>query len=191
MAGLQSDLNAKVIALLAAYASKTSQAREAVQAFATFADSGDDAYLRTRTDGHFTASCWLVSADGKRVLLTHHRKLRRWLQLGGHADGDSDLVAVALREAEEESGLTDLVIETEIFDLDAHRIPERGSEPEHTHWDVRFVVRCTGGEEFRVSEESLALAWVPVTQLLEDLDGDSSLRRMARKWLNRAAWGSP
>jgi 8-oxo-dGTP pyrophosphatase MutT (NUDIX family) len=92
--------------------------------------------------GHFTASCWLVSADGQRLLLTHHRKLQRWLQLGGHADGDRDLAQVALKEAEEESGLSGLVLEDPaIFDLDKHWIPERKDVPGHWHYDVRFVIR--------------------------------------------------
>jgi 8-oxo-dGTP pyrophosphatase MutT (NUDIX family) len=140
-------------------------------------------FARTRVDGHFTASCWLVSGDGARVLLTHHRKLDRWLQLGGHADGEADLVSVALREAREESGLADLVIEADIFDVDAHLIPARADEAAHTHWDVRFVVRCRGDEAFTVSAESHALAWVPVRALLEDSSTDASLRRMAANWL--------
>jgi 8-oxo-dGTP pyrophosphatase MutT (NUDIX family) len=158
----------------------------AAGAFAVFARSGIDVFERTRVDGHFTASCWLVSADGERVLLTHHRKLERWLQLGGHADGEADLVSVALREACEESGLADLAIEPEIFDLDAHLIPARANEAAHTHWDVRFVVRCGGAEAFTVSAESHALAWMPVGALLEDSRIDASLRRMAAKWLARA-----
>ena len=73
--------------------------------FAGLLRDGDAAFLRRRLDGHFTASAWLVSADGRRALLTHHRKLDRWLQPGGHADGDRDLARAALREAEEEIGL--------------------------------------------------------------------------------------
>ena len=148
------------------------------------ADAGP-VFERARLAGHFTGSAWLVSADGERVLLTHHRKLGRWLQLGGHADGDANLAAVALKEAEEESGLADLVVEPLIFDLDRHAIPARGSEPEHWHYDVRFVVRATGSEDFVLNEESLALAWKPVADIAADPAADESLRRMARKWLFR------
>lgn len=171
--------------LLERYAGQHAGERSSVDAFAAFARSGDDVYRRDRLDGHFTASCWLVSADGTRVLLTHHRKLDRWLQLGGHADGDPDLASVALREAREESGLQQLQVEAEIFDIDAHRIPARGAEPEHTHWDVRFVVRCAGDEAFTVSDESHALAWVAIAELAIDAAADLSLRRMAARWLDR------
>ncbi|KRE99472.1 NUDIX hydrolase [Frateuria sp. Soil773] len=157
-----------------------------VARFAGFLSSDAAVFERSHAPGHFTGSAWLVSADGARVLLTHHRKLGRWLQLGGHADGDADLAAVALREAEEESGLGDLALEREIFDLDAHRIPARGSEPEHWHYDVRYVVRSCGSEAFAPSEESLALAWMPIEVLAHDPQADESLRRMARLWLQRS-----
>ncbi len=144
-------------------------------------------FSRSNLQEHFTGSAWLVSADGKRVLLTHHRKLGRWLQLGGHADGDEDLARVALREAEEESGLSDLVIDDpHIFDIDRHWIPARGDEPGHWHYDVRFIVRATESEAFAISEESLELAWLAVEPIAQDSDADNSLRRMAQKWLRRA-----
>lgn len=167
------------------YGERQPDEAESVCDFLAFANSGPDVFERTRVDGHFTASCWLVSADGQRVLLTHHRKLNRWLQLGGHADGDSDLAQVALREAQEESGLGELQVEPQIFDIDAHIIPARGSDPAHVHWDVRFVVRCVGCEEFVVSAESLALAWVAIAVLRDDPVADPSLRRMAAKWHSR------
>ncbi|MBO9662698.1 NUDIX hydrolase [Dokdonella sp.] len=147
-----------------------------------------DAASRELASGHLTGSAWLVSADGGRVLLTHHRKLDRWLQLGGHADGNVDLARVALREAEEESGLVDLIVEPAIFDLDRHRIPARGEVAEHWHYDVRYVVRAAGNEAFVVSEESHALAWRDVAELAEGDGVDESLRRMARKWLKRPAF---
>src|SRR5579859_1374523 len=116
--------------------------KEDVAHFVDFLAGGDRVFLREALEGHFTGSAWLVSADGERVLVTHHRKLGRWLQLGGHADGDSDLARVALREAEEESGLTGLSVEPDVFDLDRHRIPARAQDPEHWHYDVRYVVRA-------------------------------------------------
>src|SRR5690606_222875 len=87
------------------------------------ADAGNP-FLRERLAGHFTASSWLVDRSGERALLTHHRKLGLWLQLGGHADGQRELPLVALREAEEESGLGGLRVDEAIFDLDRHWIPE-------------------------------------------------------------------
>jgi len=151
--------------------------------FLALLDEPTDPFVRERLDGHFTASAWLVRADARRVLLTHHRKLGRWLQLGGHADGERDLVAVALREAEEESGLRGLTISPAIFDLDRHWIPERGQEPGHWHYDVRYLVRAGADEAFVVSTESLALAWRDITALAKDADTGLSLRRMAEKFL--------
>jgi len=146
-------------------------------------EGGDDPFERSRLAGHFTGSAWLVSADGRRVLLTHHRKLDRWLQLGGHADGDRDLAAVALREAEEESGLPGLRLESPaLFDLDRHWIPERGQVPGHWHYDARYVVRAGTDEGFIVGEESLDLAWRDIAAIAADPQADASLRRMALRW---------
>lgn len=171
---------------LAAYAERHPDEAATVAEFAELAqEQGVDPYRRERLQGHFTASAWLVDADGKRTLLTHHRKLDRWLQPGGHADGDRDLARAALREAEEESGLRDLVVEPELFDLDRHWIPERGAEPGHWHYDARFVVRATGSEDFVVGEESHDLAWREIEAIANDPASDASLRRMAGKWLGR------
>jgi len=146
-------------------------------------------YLRSRLAGHFTASAWLVDVTGRRVLLTHHRKLDRWLQLGGHADGERDLRAVALKEATEESGLQGLIVEGGIFDLDRHWIPEHAGIPAHWHYDVRYVVRATGEENFVVSDESHALVWRLISEIAADPTMDRSLRRMADKWL-AGAWST-
>ena len=143
-------------------------------------------FTRANLEGHFTGSAWLVSVDGNRVLLMHHRKLGRWLQPGGHADGDTDLARVALREAGEESGLVGLVGEGDIFDLDRHQIPARADEPAHWHYDVRYVVRAGDSETLLANEESLALAWRPISELAADVEADTSLRRMALRWLARS-----
>lgn len=158
--------------------------------FSTLLDDAENPFQRERLAGHFTGSAWLVSTDGARVLLTHHRKLDRWLQLGGHADGDRNLARVALKEAEEESGLSGLVLEDgELFDIDKHWIPERKDVPGHWHYDARYVVRALGSEQFAISEESLALAWRDIRDVanaaIETPDGDDSLPRMAKRWLAR------
>jgi len=171
--------------LLDRHGAECPEAADAVALFRDFGRAHADAFERSCVPGHYTGSAWLVSADGERVLLLHHRKLDRWLQPGGHADGDTDLARVALREAEEETGLADLALEPGIYDLDRHLIPARKQDPEHWHYDVRFVVRALGSERFTVSDESHALEWRPVADVAEDASADPSVRRMARKWLAR------
>ena len=175
----------QLLALLARFGARNPQDSETARLFESFVHEHADCARRELQIGHLTGSAWLVSADGERILLTHHRKLNRWLQLGGHADGDTDLAAVALREAEEESGLIDLSVEPEIFDLDRHWIPERGHEPGHWHYDMRFVVRANGSEAFAISEESLALAWKDIAKIAGDTEADESLRRMAKRHLGK------
>nr|WP_238333397.1 NUDIX hydrolase [Luteimonas marina] len=159
------------------------------EAFIALLGDTEDPFLRERLAGHFTASAWLVARDRRRVLLTHHRKLGIWVQLGGHADGDRDLARVALREAEEESGLSGLRVDPEIYDLDRHWIPERKDVPGHWHYDVRYVVHAGNDEAFVVGEESHALAWRDIDAIAVDAEADMSLRRMARKWLRGSALG--
>ncbi len=140
-----------------------------------------DCFERSLLPGHITASAWIVSRDRTRFLLTHHRKLDRWLQLGGHADGDPDVFAVALREAREESGLHDFEWLAELpIDLDVHRIPARPGEPAHEHHDIRFLLVARPGQELEISDESLELAWFRWSQLGIDLE-EEGLLRMARK----------
>ena len=178
-------MDAEFIHALTTYAAQWPQEAGTVALFRELLADAENPFQRERLAGHFTASCWLVSADGARVLLTHHRKLGLWLQLGGHADGQRDLSAAALREAEEESGLGGLAIAPEIFDLDRHRIPAHKTVPEHWHYDVRFVVRAGVDEAYTISEESLDLAWRGIAELAADPAADPSVRRMAQKWLAR------
>jgi 8-oxo-dGTP pyrophosphatase MutT (NUDIX family) len=128
-------------------------------------------------EGHLTASALVVDAAGERALLTHHKKLGRWLQLGGHCDGDANLAAVALRECEEESGIAGLRVLPEPIDLDIHPIPARPGEPVHLHYDTRFVVVAPPGAREVVGDESHALRWFE-TRELASIATDESVRRL-------------
>lgn len=138
-------------------------------------------FERSTEEGHLTGSAWIVHPADGRVLLTHHRKLNKWLQLGGHADGVEDLLQVAVTEAREESGILQFVVlEHDIFDIDIHMIPARKNEPEHFHFDVRYLLRAVT-EAYTVSDESHDLAWID-TSMMSTLTTESSMIRMAVKW---------
>jgi 8-oxo-dGTP pyrophosphatase MutT (NUDIX family) len=146
-----------------------------------FVSAYADCFRRELDVGHVTGSAWVLSRDRRRVLLTHHRKLDLWLQLGGHADGESDVRLVALREAQEESGLRSVRLAAEaVFDVDVHPIPVRATEPEHFHYDVRFLFEADDSESLTVSGESYDLAWIELERVAE-LSGDRSVARMVRK----------
>jgi 8-oxo-dGTP pyrophosphatase MutT (NUDIX family) len=176
----------RLIALLDAYGDAHPAESAVVERFLSFVRAHERCFERDCFPGHVTGSAWLVNRPGTHVLLTHHRKLGRWLQLGGHADGETDPLLAATREAEEESGLAVEPVAEAVFDIDIHEIPARGADPVHLHYDVRFALRCSHTEEFRVSEESHDLAWVPVADLSDYTDEESVLR-MARKWSRRSA----
>jgi 8-oxo-dGTP pyrophosphatase MutT (NUDIX family) len=127
--------------------------------------------------GHFTASCFIVD-DRARLLLHHHRRLERWLQMGGHVEGDESPAAAALREGAEESGLRDLApIGAGIFDLDIHTIPAAKGEPAHDHFDVRYLARTARPEAITIDRgESNELAWVTLDRAAELMPHAESLR---------------
>jgi 8-oxo-dGTP pyrophosphatase MutT (NUDIX family) len=178
-------LSAAVWQLLRTHAARVLEPHEAamVADALRFVETHADCLLRSCVPGHFTGSAWIVTPDRTRTLLTHHRKLDKWLQLGGHADGDGDLLAVALREAREESGLTRLrPVSTGIFDFDRHLIPARKSDPEHYHYDLRFMIEADASEPLIVSHESKDLAWVEIDRVTA-LNPEESMARMVRKTL--------
>ncbi|WP_296705180.1 NUDIX hydrolase [Algoriphagus sp.] len=150
----------------------------------SFLELTDDplAYKRERIEGHFTASAWIVNKRRTHTLLTLHRKLGRWLQLGGHADGDENLIDVAMKEAREESGLKSLVlVDSTIFDLDKHIIPERPHVPEHFHYDVRYILEADINEPLQISDESISLAWITFDSVVDMIGYNPSILRMLEK----------
>ena len=172
----------QLLKLLAAYSQSYPQETGCVNNIIEFVKQYDSCFQRSLAVGHITGSAWIVNNAGTHTLLTHHKKLNKWMQPGGHADGESDVLRVAIREADEESGLTQLQVEdAKIFDVDIHQIPARGSEAQHLHYDIRFALRAHGSEKFIVSDESHDLAWVEIAQLA-DYSSEESMLRMAQKW---------
>jgi len=136
--------------------------------------------------GHFTASCYIVDGTG-RLLLHHHRRLDRWLQMGGHVEPGELPDEAALREGCEESGLRDLsLIPAAIFDLDIHGIPAAKGEPDHDHFDVRYVACTASPAAIAIDRsESNELAWVTLDRAAELMSGPES-HRVIRKLLERS-----
>lgn len=141
------------------------------------------AYHRENLEGHITASGWIVNADLSKVLLLHHAKLNKWLQPGGHADGNENLVEVLKTELEEETGITGIA-EPQLFDIDIHAIPERGKVPEHLHYDVRFLVQINDSIPIQRNEESNELAWFHLNEVMA-LNSEPSIARMVQRTMQR------
>ncbi|MFN0084246.1 MAG: NUDIX hydrolase [Blastocatellia bacterium] len=138
-------------------------------------------YDRALSIGHLTGSAWILDKERTHALLTHHRKLDLWVQLGGHTEGDADMLSAACREAREESGLPDVVPAAEtIFDVDIHAIPARREEPAHFHYDIRYLFTADRGRPLTVSGESMSLAWAPLAEI-SNYTREESVLRMTRK----------
>lgn len=173
---------------LAAYAPFDTEEAEMRDRMRRFVAAQEACFRRECVEGHITASCWIVNSlpPGERrrrqALLTWHKRLNRWLQMGGHVEPeDASLLEAALREAREESGLTRVrPAAAAIFDLDVHPIPERKGEPAHLHYDVRFLLEADPAEPLVVSAESRDVAWVPLAGIAA-LNTDASMRRMVAK----------
>jgi 8-oxo-dGTP pyrophosphatase MutT (NUDIX family) len=141
------------------------------------------AYHRDHLPGHMTGSAWIIDKSKQYALLVHHAKLQRWLQPGGHADGDENIIAVARKEAEEETGLKDLILLNPLFDIDIHPIPERKDFPKHDHYDIRCLFMADKNGNIEVSEESHAVEWIQMSDVAEKAGRNSSIVRMVEKVL--------
>lgn len=153
-----------------------------VYRFIQFIKENKNCFQRELKLGHITGSAFLLNKDLSKLMLTHHRKLNKWLQLGGHADGDSDILNVALKEAKEESGIPFIKpLTEEIFDLDIHLIPKSSKEEEHLHYDVRFLLQVQEDAPYCVSSESFDLKWVLLDEL-ENYNSEKSILKMRTKF---------
>lgn len=180
MTGFQ-RLRSSLDTLLVDYLAHQPGEVEVIGRFRSFADSGEALQGRANLGRHITASTWIVNPSHTRVLLTHHAKLQKWVQLGGHTDEGEDWTTAALREAREESGLAGLrLAQAGLFDLDIHRIPARADTPAHDHYDLRFLVEADDTVPLTVSEESHALAWVDLDDLESYTTEPSQLKMRAK-----------
>jgi 8-oxo-dGTP pyrophosphatase MutT (NUDIX family) len=137
------------------------------------------------TPGHITGSAWIVSPDLQKVVLHHHRKLKKWIQPGGHSDNHPITLEVALQEAQEETGLKSLhPLSENIFDLSIRNFPERSDQPAHLHYDLRFLFQADPTEPFQpAAEESQILLWIPLNKI-PNYNNQSNILRMVEKTKN-------
>ncbi len=148
--------------------------------FLDFVKSNSDCFERSLLKGHVTASAFVVDIELSKVLLMNHKKLNKWLQPGGHCDGDSDTLKVALKETQEEMGIIVKDYKTEIFDIDIHTIPENKSVPEHLHYDVRYLFHFDSSKSILANSESNDVKWIDFAEI-ETYTSETSILRMLEK----------
>jgi 8-oxo-dGTP pyrophosphatase MutT (NUDIX family) len=171
------------IELINALSDYTSDYAEELQFRKSFLEllKSEQCYQRDHLPGHLTGSAFIVDETKTFTLLTHHAKLNKWLQPGGHADGDENIFSVGLREAEEETGLKNFKLLSEgLFDIDIHTIPARKDFPEHLHFDVRILLQASKSEKFVITDESHDLRWVSLEEV-SSLADNASILRMVEK----------
>ncbi len=175
-----------ILNLLANYTSADEAGQAMVSRTIQFIQSHPDCFERTLLTGHVTGSAWIVNEAFTHVLLIHHFKLNRWLQPGGHCDGDGDVLNVAMKEAGEETGLTVKPKSDRIFDVDIHQIPQRKDVPAHLHYDIRFLFTADMDQALVMNQqETMDIKWVPIGEVVV-LNEEEGVMRMVRKTMGLA-----
>lgn len=168
------------------FAPESAEERASRDAIADLVRNEERCFHRDCFDpGHVTGSALLISHDGQRVLLNHHKFLGLWLCFGGHADGEADIFNVARRELIEESGVVSFrVVSNDIFDLDVHDIPAnpRKGEGPHKHYDLCYLFQTTDSDDFAVSDESHGIEWCDYDEALRRTAPDARMQRMLKRW---------
>ncbi|MDQ6813221.1 MAG: NUDIX hydrolase [Bacteroidota bacterium] len=169
----------EIIRLAKEYVEKFPEQKEEAEPLIGFLNSHEGASLIDRKNftGHITTSAFIIDSSATALLLLKHKFLNRWLQPGGHADAtDATLLASAVREAKEETGLELKhfpLFSSSIFDINSHFIPEnsRKQEPSHVHHDIRYLFQCRPDQVINISlEESADSRWVSFKELERDRD---------------------
>lgn len=147
----------------------------------SFIEQHPDCFKRELLIGHVTGSAWILNPAKTHALLMHHQKLDKWFQPGGHCDGDADVLHVAQKEAEEETGLSVKALTNVIFDVDTHIIPTRNDIREHTHYDIRYVfIADMDAEELGSNAEAKAVRWIKLEDI-HQYNNTPSILRMVQK----------
>ncbi len=171
-----------LISKLENYTTSFNEERAFIPRFKSLLNNFPTCFERSLVTGHMTASAWIIDEYGELTLLVHHKKLNRWLQPGGHADGEEDMIAVARKEAAEETGLESLQLYYhEIFDIDIHLIPGDNRVKSHYHHDIRFLFIADKNEKYVKSHESNELAWIPLDEIQKFVGNNNSIHRMVLK----------
>jgi 8-oxo-dGTP pyrophosphatase MutT (NUDIX family) len=182
-------LHRDAVASLTAWTPPTPAQATLRERYLTHLGEHDDGMTRGSYPDHLTASTLVLSADGDRVLLTLHAKAKQWFQFGGHCEpGDLTLAAAAAREAAEESGIPDLVLDPVPVQLSEHAVPFCDPRGGVHHLDVRFVAVAAADAGHAVSDESLDVRWWPADALPDPQPGMVELVALARA---RTAPGRP
>ncbi len=172
----------QLLQTLYSYQTTFREERGFITRFINFINNFQNCFERSLTLGHITGSAWITDHHGKSALLVHHKKLNRWLQPGGHADGEENIIEVATKEASEETGLQSLTLNSkQIFDIDIHTIPAHKDVLAHEHYDIRFHFVADPTEKYTVSHESNNLAWISMDKIPSYTENSNSIQRMALK----------
>lgn len=174
----------QILELLEKYTPSSLDEQKHKEQMVKFIERCPNCFERSLEEGHITASAWLLSFCKTKALLLHHAKLDIWCQPGGHADGNSNPLAVALQEAKEESGIEEIEpLQTSIFDIDIHTIPATSFTKEHLHYDVRFLLYITSPTaSVLINKESKKFAWIEANKKVR-LTKERSILRMIEKWV--------
>lgn len=164
------SIHGSAVEALTAWAAPDSTQDALRHAVLAFLAARADACVRECVPGHITASALVLDHTGERALLTLHPRVGRWLQLGGHCeDVDADIVAAALREATEESGIDGLRLDPRLAAVHVHPVTcSLGVATRHL--DLQFVAHAPAGAQIGISDESVDLRWWPVEALPPDAD---------------------
>ena len=176
------DIREKLDNKLRVYLNLYPDEKKTIKMMIGFLQENPNCFERENLKGHFTGSAWGIDDTHSWILMTHHRQLDLWVQPGGHADGNENLLEVAINETKEETGLTQFkIISEEIFDLDIHEVPQYKNIPKHFHYDIRFLLETNRNpNDIKISKESFDVAWIHKSAVLQK-NNDSSIKRMLNK----------